>query len=186
MPLSPFHQRKFARMFEFLDLNRDGRVDRTDYVQRVAALARHCGWTEDAPAYRRNLAFALEEWDNLRQSADTNDDDGVSRAEFLRYADVFLTDRQAVRAYARGDAQLLFDAMDTDGDDRVTAAEYARYLEVCGADGSAAARFFSYADLDEDGRITRAEMAHAMEEFLLSEDEAAAGNYLFGPLDADA
>lgn len=186
MSLTPLQQRKFSRMFHFLDVNRDGRVDRADFVARVEALARLCGWAEDSPQYRRNHDFALDEWDNLRRSADADADGGVSEPEFLRYADVFLTDREAVRAYARGDAQLLFDAMDTDADGMVTATEYGRYLEVCGADRSAATEFFRYADLDEDGRITRAEMAHAMEEFLTSTDAGAAGNYLFGPLDADA
>jgi hypothetical protein len=31
--------------------------------------------------------------------------------------------------------------------------------------------------------MTRAEMAHAFEEFLVSEDPAAGGNFLFGAID---
>src|SRR5262249_40174854 len=103
--------------------------------------------------------------------------------ELLRAAEVFLSDRESVRGYVRGDVQLLFDALDTDGDGRVTLDEYRRYLEVCGVKGSSAEAFFAHADLDENGRLTRREMADAVEEFLLGEDASAAGNYLFGPLE---
>lgn len=183
MSLTPFQQHKFRRMFGVLDLDGDGRVDRRDFLHRVDVFARLQGWTEESPQYQRNLRFALEEWQNLRESADANDDAAVTEKEFLRYAEVYLTDREGVRAYARGDAQLMFDAMDADGDDRVSLEEYARYLGVCGLDASAAESFFRHADLDEDGRITRAELSHAIEEFLLSDNPAAGGNYLFGPLD---
>ncbi len=183
MPLTPFRKRKLDKLFSVLDLNRDGLVEQADFVRRVEALARLRGWAKNSPAYLQNLRFALEEWQNLRESADVERDAQVSREEFLRYGETFLDDRQAVRAFARGDAQLLFDAMDTDEDGAVTVDEYRTYLEVCGLDSAAADIFFARADLNEDGRITRAEMAHAVEEFLVSENPAAGGNYLFGPLD---
>ena len=185
MPLTPFQKRKLSRIFAVLDLNQDGLVDRADYVRRVDAVARLCQWPDDSPEYRRNLDFALEEWRSLCESADRDEDGEVTREEFLRYGETFLDDRGAVRAYARGDVQLLFDAMDLDGDGKIVLDEYRTYLEVSGVDASGAEVFFAHADLDEDGRITRAEMAHAVEEFLLSENPEAGGNYLFGPLDAE-
>jgi Ca2+-binding EF-hand superfamily protein len=181
--LTPFQTSKFDRIFQVLDFNRDGCIDRRDFLGRVDAFARLRDWSEDSPQYERNRAYALEEWENLRESADADDDGSVTREEFMRYAEIFLADRQAVHAYARGDAQLIFDAMDTDGDGKVTRQEYREYLEVCGLDSSAADAFFEHADLNEDGRITRAEMVHAIEEFLVSTDPGAGGNHLFGPLD---
>lgn len=170
-------------MFDVLDVDGDGSIGEDDYTRRVNALARLRAWTDVTPAYLRSMRFALEEWQSLSETADVNEDGQVSREEFLRYADLFLEDRDAIRAYARGDVQLMFDAMDEDGDGRITADEYRAYLEACGVSVSAADAFFAHADLDEDGRITRSEMAHAVEEFLLSEDPDAAGNFLFGPLD---
>ena len=108
--------------------------------------------------------------------------DAMTLEEFLRYGENFLDDRDAVRAYARGDVQLIFDAMDVDGDGRLTVAEYRAYLRACGADDAIADAFFAHADLDEDGRVTRDELSHAVQEFLLSENPDAAGNYLFGPI----
>ena len=182
MPLTPFQQRKLGRMFSVLDVNGDGRIERADFVRRVEAFARLRGWAEGSPQHERNFGFAQEEWENLAGSADVDEDGGVTREEFLRWADVFLSDRDGVAAYARGDVQLLFDAMDGDGDGKITVDEYRTYLEVCGADASGADAFFAHADLNEDGRITRAEMTHAMEEFLLSQNPEAGGNFLFGPV----
>lgn len=183
MPLTSFQRRKLARMFFVLDINRDGYIDRVDYTGRVDRLARLSGWTTGSPAYVRNLGRALDEWESLAESADTDGDGRVSLDDYLAYGDIFLDDLQAVRWYARGDAQLLFEAMDTDGDGKLTKEEYQRYLVACGTDASAASTFFAHADLDGDGMITRQEMAHAVEEFILSEDRSAPGNFLFGPLD---
>ncbi len=182
MALSAFQRRKLGRMFDVLDADGDGFVERSDYTGRVDACARLAGWADDAPEPGRNRRFALQSWEALAESADQDEDGRVSREEFMHWAEIFLDDRDAVRAYARGDVQLLFDAIDADGDGRITAEEYRRYLEACGVDTSAAAAFFAYADLDENGRIGRDEMSHAFEEFLLSENPRAAGNFLFGPL----
>ena len=182
MALSAFQKRKLARMFDVLDADGDEFVERSDYTRRVHAVARSEGWAADAPEYERNRRFALLSWEALAESADQDGDGRVSREEFMRWAEIFLDDRDAVRAYARGDVQLLFDAMDTSGDGRITEDEYRRYLEICGVDTSTAGAFFAYADLDENGRIGRDEMSHAFEEFLLSENPRAAGNFLFGPL----
>lgn len=182
MPLTPFQKRKLEKMFAMFDLNRDGRVEERDFAHRVEAVARARGWDPESAEYRRNRSFALDEWENLRENAEVVDGGGVTLDAFLRWGEIFLGDREGVRAYARGDVQLLFDAMDTDGDERISADEYRTYLEVCGLDAAAADSFFAHADLDEDGRITRSEMTHAVEEFLLSEDPAAGGNFLLGPI----
>lgn len=183
MALTAFQKQKLSRLFEVLDVDRDGSVGQADYVRRVEAFARMRRWAPGSAEYVRNLQFALAEWQNLREDADVDDDRQITREEFLRYCEVFLDDRDAVRAYARGDVQLLFDAMDLDGDGRITVDEYRDYLTVCGVDPAAADPFFDHADLDRDGRITRQEMAHAFEEFLLSENPASGSNLLFGPLD---
>lgn len=184
MPLTPLQKRKLTRMFEVLDVNDDGFVDRSDFTARVEAVARLSGWDERSREYVRNLDVALEEWRALCETVDTDQDGRVTLAEFLTWGNIFLDDRAAVRAWARGDVQLLFDSMDTDGDERITIQEYRTYLTVCGVDASAADAFFAHADLNEDGRVTRAEMSHAVEEFLVSENPEAGGNFLFGPLDA--
>ena len=134
MPLTPLRARKLEKMFSTLDLNGDGVIGRADFLRRVEGFARLRTWTSETPEYRRNVAYSLEEWRNLRETADIDENGTISFEEYLRFGDVFLSDRDAVRAYARGDVQLLFDAMDTDGDGKVTAAEYREYLEVCGVD----------------------------------------------------
>lgn len=183
MALTPFQMRKLARLFDAMDVNRDGRVERADFVRRVEALARLRGWEPSSAPWARNLEIALDEWQNLRESADVPENGSVSREGFLRYAEVFLGDRDAIRAWARGDVQLMFDAMDVDGDGRITKEEYRLYLEACGLDASGADIFFAHADLNEDHRVTRAEMTHAVEEYLVSDDPTSSSGYLFGPLD---
>jgi Ca2+-binding EF-hand superfamily protein len=183
VPLTLFQERKLARMFEVMDVNGDGLIDRSDFTARVAAVARLSCWGDHSPEYIHNLDASLKEWRALCETVDTDQDGSITIAEFLSWGNIFLDDRAAVRAWARGDVQLLFDAVDTDGDERITIEEYRTYLTVCGVDGSAADAFFAHADLNEDGRVTRSEMSHAVEEFFVSENPKAGGNFLFGPLD---
>ncbi len=182
MPLTTFQRRKLATMFAALDLDRDGVLELHDYTRRVGAVAKLKGWMPDSPLYARNFAFALAQWGNLAEYADSNVDSRVTLAEFLRYGEQYLSDPAAAHDYAKGDIQLIFDAMDADGDGRLTVAEYRAYLRACGADDAIAQAFFAHVDLDEDGRITREELARAVEDFLLSQNPDAAGNYLFGPI----
>jgi Ca2+-binding EF-hand superfamily protein len=181
--LSPLRTQKLNRMFDALDVNRDGVIRREDFDHRVAEVARINGWPDDAPQLAEYRRVSLEQWEGLVTMADANEDREVTREELLQSAEVFLNDRVSVRTYARGDVQLLFDAMDTDRDGKVTLAEYRRYLEVCGVDASAADAFFAHVDLDENGRLSRREMSDAVEEYLLGEDPTTPGNFLFGPLD---
>jgi juvenile hormone diol kinase len=183
VPLSAFRTRKLHRFFDVLDNDRDGQIELADFIRRVEHFARLRGWEQGSAEYLRNLRFALGEWQNLRESADADEDRRITRAEFLRHADIYLSEREGVRAFAHGDVQLVFDAMDLDGDGRLSVEEYRDYLEVCGLDRSSADLYFAHADLDEDGFITRQELSHAMEEFLISENPDSASNLLFGPLD---
>src|SRR5690606_40953654 len=77
MALTPFQKHKIRRLFSVLDVNRDGRVDRNDFIRRAQALARLSGWTEGSPEYERNLRSVLEEWENVRDSADLDDSGAV-------------------------------------------------------------------------------------------------------------
>lgn len=183
MPLTPFRARKIEKIFSTLDVDCDGVIGRADFLRRVQGIAELRGWTRESPEYRRNVAYSLEEWQNLRESADVDEDGTVTFEEYLRFGEIFLLDQEAVRAYARGDVQLLFDAMDTDGDGRITAPEYREFLEVCGIDSSGADRFFTRADIDQDGKISRAEMAYAFERFLVSDDPTETGTFPFGAME---
>jgi Ca2+-binding EF-hand superfamily protein len=183
VPLTEFRIRKLNRLFDVLDHDGDGAIELADFIRRVERFAKLRGWEQGSPEYLRNLRFALGEWQNLRESADADEDRQITRREFLRYAEVYLSERDGVRAFAHGDVQLIFDAMDLDGDGRLSIDEYRDYLEVCGIDRSAADRYFAHADLDEDGAITRQELSHAMEEFLISENPDSASNLLYGALD---
>jgi Ca2+-binding EF-hand superfamily protein len=180
--LTPLRIQKLNRMFDAMDVDGDGLIRREDFIHRVAEVARLNSWTDESPELAEYRRVSFEQWEGLRAMADADEDDQVTREELLRSAEVFLSDRVSVRTYARGDVQLLFDAMDMDRDGRVTLEEYRRYLEVCGVSAGSAEAFFAHVDLDENGRLSRREMSDAVEEFLLGEDPETPGNFLFGPL----
>lgn len=182
MALSELQRKKMTRLFEVLDVNHDGFLEEADYTRRAEAFAGIRGWSDDSTQYREHLDFTREDWRSLRRFVDHDGDGWVTLEEFLAFAEMLVSDLQAVEAYAHTDALLLFKAMDADDDGRITAREYGGYLRVYDLDASLADDFFRRVDLDRDGFITGWELEEAMRDFLLSSDPEAAGNYLYGSL----
>ena len=75
----------------------------------------------------------------------------------------------------------MLELWDRDGDGKLSADEYVK-LEWCyGVTEEAAREAFRHLDRDGDGYLTLEEGMKAIEEFYLSDDPDAPGNWLFGP-----
>ena len=73
----------------------------------------------------------------------------------------------------------LFDALDRSGDGVISPAEY-RIFGMAYRLAGDADELFARLDTDGDGQISREEFTQLWLEFVLGDDQSAAGNWLYG------
>jgi len=181
--LTSLQQQKLTRYFRVLDVDDDGRVARADY-ERVAENVRALYNAGKRSSHHRAIADGfLRQWEALRVAADTDGDGAVDLLEWLHYWDVVLADNALYLAEVAGLSERLLELFDTDDDGVLGADEFCNFFGIYGLKASLARQVFLDLDLDGDGAATRQELAGMVHEFYCSDDPAAPGNRLFGPLD---
>jgi Ca2+-binding EF-hand superfamily protein len=176
--LTPFRQRKFAKLFDLYDANHDGYIDAADYARMGEGIATGSGCAPGSADYEQMRANYLEYWEQLRQAADADQDGKVTPEEFMAFYETLPTMRETVA----GIAQTMLQLTDRDGDGKIARAEFAVSLQAISVDAPAAAGAFAHLDRDGDGFIDNDELLQNVEEFFFGEDPNAPGTLLLGPL----
>jgi juvenile hormone diol kinase len=182
--LTEFQKRKIANLFAIHDLNHDGALERSDYVEYVTRISAESGLGPGSAKYEELLSRFLGFWDMLRQAADQNHDNRVTKREWFALFEQLLASPAAVDKM-RPIGEAVFAMLDRNGDGNITLDEY-KWLYSSGAlDPRLAADSFKRLDTDRDGRITPSELSMRLFEFFMSDDPNAPGTWLFGPVAAD-
>jgi juvenile hormone diol kinase len=182
--LTEFQKRKIANLFAIHDLNHDGALERSDYVEYVTRISAESGLGPGSAKYEELLSRFLGFWDMLRQAADQNHDNRVTKREWFALFEQLLASPAAVDKM-RPIGEAVFAMLDRNGDGNITLDEY-KWLYSSGAlDPRLAADSFKRLDTDRDGRITTSELSMRLFEFFMSDDPNAPGTWLFGPVAAD-
>jgi juvenile hormone diol kinase len=182
--LTEFQKRKIANLFAVHDLNHDGVLERSDYVEYVTRISAESGLGPGSAKYEELLSRFLGFWEMLRQMADRNQDNRVTKREWFALFDQLLASPEGVHKMGPiGEA--VFAMLDRNGDGNITLDEY-KWLYSSGAlDARLAADSFKRLDTDRDGRITTSELSMRLFEFFMSDDPNAPGTWLFGPVAAE-
>jgi Ca2+-binding EF-hand superfamily protein len=182
--LTRFQKQKLTNLFAVHDLDRDGALEKSDYVEYTRRLAGKRGIGPGSPKYDELLARFLSFWDMLRQTADRNQDERVTPREwFACFERLLESPASAQNMKPIGDA--VFGMLDRNDDGVVTLEEYKWLYSSGGLDPNLAADSFKRLDTDHDGQITTAELSARLFEFFMSDDPASPGSWLFGPVAGD-
>lgn len=101
--------------------------------------------------------------------------------EFLAANTLILSNREIFDAVAMSVAHNLMKWQDKDRDGRISHAEFLGATAVFGQTPGGAEEAFSHLDRDGDGYINLDEWLRDTEEFFMSDDPNAPGNWLLGP-----
>ncbi|GAA1122612.1 EF-hand domain-containing protein [Nocardiopsis composta] len=170
---------RFGRLFDTLDSDGDGAVDREDYRRLVDRYTQ--GYSLDADD-RRTQALATSYqmlWLELLRHSPAPADHRLDRAAFIRAMHAVAEDGSRFNA-TEGLADAVFDLLDSDDSGSISEAEYLRYAEVLGAGADTARGRFKALDTDGDGSIGREEFIQSAREFLFGADTESAGGFVFG------
>ncbi|KWT59752.1 calcium-binding protein [Streptomyces albus subsp. albus] len=170
---------KFSILFDWFDRTEDGWLTREDFEQMAAmftALVRP-GDTENRTALRD--AF-MRWWDVLRDADGVDSEGRVARRTFIDLMRSHVTEPKTFEHVVLPIVDALMSALDTDGSGQLTADEYVRMYDALGVDPATSQPAFRRLDRDGSGAISHAEFRTAIEEFYLSPDPEAPGNWLLG------
>jgi Ca2+-binding EF-hand superfamily protein len=178
--LTDFQKKKLGRLFNALDSDGNGQLERNDYTKIVENLARIDGWQSGSEEYAALEALYMTIWGNLKALADIDNNGQVSLDEFLDFHAQMLSSPEMFDQLTIGTLELLFDPFDRDRDGNISPQDFAQFFSAYGIDQSAADEAFRKMDGNGDGKISKEEAAERVKEFYFSQDPAAAGNWLFG------
>lgn len=170
---SELQRRKVAGVFEAMDVDGDGLLEREDFE----ALAGR--WTEIGEDAAGLTEIMMGWWETLLAASDRNRDDKVSLEEVLLVVDRLPGMLDAVK----GTAGAMFEAVDRNGDDRISGAEYKRLIETWNGRPVDTEAVFHRLDLDGDGYLSRDEFTAFWVEFWAGDDPTSPGTWVFGRFD---
>lgn len=179
--LTPLQSQKLTRLFSLYDTNRDSVIDRADYQLVAHSTALALGHQPGSPEYLQLQTEYMTSWDNLQQLADSDQDNQLTLAEFLVGYDNLMAQKDRFMEVIIGLAKTTLTLQDMDKDGKVSRQEHRDFLVAFNTTAEEAADTFRRLDRDGDGFLTTAEMVLNTEEFFLSSDPQAPGNWLVGP-----
>lgn len=175
--MSDFILRKNVILFYQHDIDKDGLVERADFVEGAKKAAAVLG-LED---YQSLVAAYEGIWSAYWSHADSNGDGVVSLMEWLSAQQAMAgQDPQALRAAHNQTINVLFRTIDASGDGVITPLEYRAWVSGWLTNSSDADAAFHRIDTDEDGRISVDEMADLLWDYHTSTDPSAPGNWVYG------
>lgn len=179
--LTELQRRKFTRLFQMWDYDKDGVLRRGDYEQAAHAIANFLGIQAGSPEMDTHMTHYMAGWEQLQPSADANGDERVTLDEFLSATSFIVSNPSVFEGVTMSSASNSIRWMDRDGDGRIAREEYLGVVTSYQMTMAEAEEAFSHLDRDGDGYITQAESLTNTREFFLSQDPEARGNWLFGP-----
>jgi len=179
--LTELQKRKLTVLFHHHDMDDDGFLDKADFEQFAKRFCEIQNYSPGSPQYEAAYTQNMAIWEQVRQLADKDKDNRVSLEEHLESYGVTLSDEKLYNQLVKEYAQSMLALWDRDGDGRLSGVEFVALSGCWGIGEGAAREAFRHLDRDGNGYITTEEFMKDVEEFYLSDDPDAPGNWLVGP-----
>ncbi|MFC0626250.1 EF-hand domain-containing protein [Kribbella deserti] len=173
---SEFQRRKVAGVFEAMDADNNGFLDRSDFEALTERWVDIRGWQPGTADYERMRATMMGWWSALTALSDADHDDKVSLDELMNVVDQLPAIEDAV--YETAD--VMFDAIDQDGDDRIAPAEHEQVVYAWKGSTDGLERVFPMLDVNGDGHLSRKEFRELWSDFWRGDDTRSPSQWMFG------
>ncbi|MEZ4393748.1 MAG: EF-hand domain-containing protein [Polyangiales bacterium] len=174
-------RQKITHLFNVLDRNGDGHLDRSDFEQLADAYCRAFDVAPGSEAHHALHAQQLAGWELAVAPLDADGDGRVTLDEYLAGTGHLIAQADVFERFVIETARATLLLSDRDGDGSRDLAELTAQLGVHGASAAEAAESFSRLDRDGDGRVRVDELVDNTREYFGSVDPEARGNWILGP-----
>lgn len=177
---SEFQRRKVAPVFDAMDVDGDGFLERSDFEALTARWTDKRGSQPGSEGHDRLTRTMMGWWETLLAGSDQDRDEKVTLDEVLALVDRLGTMLNAVTRTAAA----MFEAIDEDTDGWISAAEYRQLVETWTGRATDTDEVFARLDLDGDGQLSNGEFIELWTQFWVGDDPDEPGSWVFGKVDA--
>lgn len=181
--LTPLQERKANRMFEIFDANKDGMVERKDFVLILDKLAEVVPFSKQSETYRGLNYLYQNRWNKMRFFADQDKNEQINLSEWIAYCNSLLEkntyeeDILPITCYV---IRLFADQNQKIEDVKIDATVFEKFFEAYGIEKELALKTFTKLDVHQKGFLTEEQITQYWREFYESNEENALGNWFFG------
>jgi Ca2+-binding EF-hand superfamily protein len=176
---SEFQRRKVARVFDAMDVDGDGFLERSDFEALTARWTEERGCAPGTEGHDRLVRTMMGWWETLLAASDQNRDDKVTLDEVLAVVDRLGTMLDAVTKTAA----VMFEAIDENTDGWISAEEYRQLIQTWTGRATDTGEVFARLDLDGDGQLSNREFIELWTQFWVGDDPTQPGTWVFGKVD---
>lgn len=182
--LSILQQIKHRYIFDLLDFDDNGYIEKTDFLQIAENLCMVRGEEVDTEESREIINQCMKLWEGLAYYIDENKDDQCSLQEWFRFIEDHLikSNNQETSIYLNNTVSSIFNLYDVDSDGNISWQEYLDIFLSFKLNASLVAKSFRTLDANNDKALSRQELIDAVSDFLISDDIKLPGNWIFGNL----
>lgn len=176
---SEFQRRKVAPVFDAMDVDGDGFLERSDFEALTARWTENRGHPPGSEGHDRLTRTMMSWWETLLAASDHDRDDKVTLDEALAVVDRSGTMLDTVTKTAAA----MFEAIDENTDGWISAEEYRQLIDIWTGRATNIDEIFARLDLDGDGQLSNREFIELWTQFWLGDDPGEPGSWVFGTVD---
>ena len=173
-------KQKLEHLFYILDANKNGLLEPDDFVIVADKMSDILQYEKD-DKQRLQLKFKATRIYIQLLTDMGKMDVSIAKEEWISF---FTSDLEhqtgAAKRYIFRTAAYIFMLFDQNGDRLISKREYLDMFKVYQIDFNQLENAFDKLDTNHDGQISMSEMIHGFEDFFLSSEPDAAGNWIFG------
>lgn len=179
--LTTLQKNKLERFFYILDYDRNGYIEKEDFIGTAENLCILWGIYEGDRAYEQIMNRYEESWEKFTFYIGI-EGDRVNWDHWIKFAEEVIVngDVQMYDRYVEEFVGEIFDNFDKDKDGYISLDEFIDLFVSYHIEVRYSAKSFRKLDINKDGFISRGELIEGVKQYFRSDDPNAPGNWLFG------
>lgn len=175
--MTDVQKQKITHFFNVLDNNGNGILEKDDFELVGETMSDIIGFSENS---RERLHLKLKSHGLFIQILKDieKEEAELTLDEWIKFFEEIVLSQP--NDYVNQSATYLFSLFDQDMDGHIDEREYLDMFKAYGLYMSVAKKAFDLLDINGDGRISGGELVKAFEDFFMSPEEDAPGNWIFG------
>ena len=166
-------RQKLIHLFNLLDRDQNGTIERQDLQRFGEDLAKLRNWLPDTAKYQGLQTAFIDLSDLLQTLADRDGNQQIDQIEWLHCLE---QSQQIDNEFARYFLRII----DANQDNQITLEELTAFYQALGINTQLLKETFDTFDLNQDGHLSPDEFEAIFAQFLYSDDVQVPGNWMFG------